>query len=270
VIAGPDAPASGCMTAKADGTAAAPAVAAGDVAIARGGRRLLYGVTLAVRAGEIACVEGANASGKTSLLRVLAGLAAPAAGTVERAERECAFVPERAALAPRVRPLSWLRAMDAIRGRRRSWPDAATPWGLDAEVLARPVATLSKGRLQRVLLAEALTARVGLLLLDEPWAGLDAGARDLLGRALRDRADEGAAVVLTDHTGARHGRLRADAVWRVEDGGVHRGADSLPSVLIVASRDGQRAERTVPRGEHDALLAGLLRDGWSIESVRTP
>jgi ABC-2 type transport system ATP-binding protein len=253
------------MTVKAETVAMAR-----DVAVARGGRRLLSGVTIEIRAGEIACVEGENASGKTSLLRLLAGLAAPAGGTVERAARECAFVPERAALAPRLRPLSWLRAMDAIRGDRRAWPQDAAAWGLDEEVLSRPVATLSKGRLQRVLLCEALTARVRLLVLDEPWAGLDSGARDLLARTLRERAGEGAALLFTDHTGSRHGRLRADAVWRVEDGGVHRGDDRVPGVLIVASRDGERAERTAPRGEHDALLAELLRDGWSIESVRAP
>jgi hypothetical protein len=76
--------------------------------------------------------------------------------------------------------------------------------------------------------------------------------------------------VLTDHTGARHGRLRADAVWRVADGEVRRVADSVPGVVIVASRSGERAEHTVPRGEHDALLGELLRDGWSIEAVRGP
>lgn len=244
-------------------------VAADGVAVQRGGRRLLDGVALELPAGEIACIEGANGSGKTSLLRVLAGLAAPAAGHVRRDAPACAFVPERAALAPRMRPLAWLRAMDAVRGARRAWPDAAAGWELDAEVLHRPVGTLSKGRLQRVLLCEALTAPVGLLVLDEPWAGLDAGGRDLLAGVLRERAGDGAAVVLTDHTGARHGRLRADAVWRVGDGAVARAADAAPAVRIVATRDGERAEHTAERGAHDALLAELLRDGWSIEAVRT-
>ena len=44
----------------------------------------------------------------------------------------------------------------------------------------------------------------------------------------------------------------------------------LPRVLVIATRDGERAERTVERGAHDALLAELLRDGWSIEAVRAP
>ena len=85
--------------------------------VARAGRPVLAQVALEVPFGAVVCVEGANGSGKTSLLRVLAGLAAPAAGTVRRAVSPCAFVPERVALAPRLSPLAWLRAMDALRGR---------------------------------------------------------------------------------------------------------------------------------------------------------
>ena len=73
------------------------------VTVSRAGRVVLGEVTLALAAGEVAAVEGPNGSGKTSLLRVLAGLAAPAAGAVRRAADPCAFVPERVALAPRPR-----------------------------------------------------------------------------------------------------------------------------------------------------------------------
>jgi ABC-type transport system involved in cytochrome c biogenesis ATPase subunit len=237
------------------------------VTVSRGGRAVLGGVELELRAGEVAVVEGANGSGKTSLLRVLAGLAAPAAGSVRRDAGPCAFVPERVALAPRLAALDWLRAMDGVRGARRSWPEGAAGWELGEAALARPAAALSKGRLQRVVLCEALTAPVGLLVLDEPWAGLDEGGRDLLARRLRARADEGAAVVLADHSGARRGRLRAEAVWQVGGGGVQRSREAAPEVLVVATRERARAEHLVARGEHDALLARLLGDGWSIESV---
>ena len=236
--------------------------------VARAGRPVLTQVALEVRFGAVVCVEGANGSGKTSLLRVLAGLTAPAAGTVRRAVSPCAFVPERVRLAPRVSPLAWLRAMDALRGARRSWPDDAAPWDLARATLERPAADLSKGTLQRVVLCESLTAPVSLLVLDEPWAGLDGEGRDLLARTLRARADAGCAVVLTDHSRMRHGRLEADAVWQLADGRATRATAKAPEMLVVATRDGRRAEHLVARGAHDALLAELLREGWTIDTVR--
>jgi ABC-type multidrug transport system ATPase subunit len=238
------------------------------VTVRRGGRVVLGGVELELQAGEVAVVEGANSSGKTSLLRVLAGLAAPAAGIVRRDAGPCAFVPERVALAPRLAPLDWLRAMDGVRGVRRAWPEGAAEWELGEAALARPAAALSKGRLQRVMLCEALSAPARLLVLDEPWAGLDAGGRDLLARRVRARADDGAAVVLADHSGARRGRLRADAVWNVDGGVVVRAREAAPEVAVVATRDGARVEHVAARGAHDALLLRLLGEGWSIESVR--
>ena len=118
------------------------------------------------------------------------------------------------------------------------------------------------------MLCEALSAPVGLIVLDEPWAGLDAEGRDLLAGRLRARADAGAAVVVADHSGARRGRLRADAVWRVDGGRVTPAREAAPAVAVVATRGGERVEHVAARGAHDALLARLLGDGWSIESVR--
>ena len=78
----------------------------------------------------------------------------------------------------------------------------------------------------------------------------------------------GLAVVLTDHSRMRHGRLDADAVWQLADGGATRVTANAPEMLVVATRDGRRAEHVVARGAHDALLAELLREGWTIETVR--
>ena len=236
--------------------------------VARAGRPVLAQVALEVPFGAVVCVEGANGSGKTSLLRVLAGLAAPAAGTVRRAVSPCAFVPERVRMAPPGEPAR-VAAGDgrAARGAPVVARDAA-PWGLEPVTLERPAADLSKGTLQRVVLCESLTAPVSLLVLDEPWAGLDGEGRDLLARALRARADAGCAVVLTDHSRMRHGRLDADAVWQLADGRATRATANAAEMLVVATRDGRRAEHVVARGAHDALLAELLSEGWTIDTVR--
>lgn len=88
-------------------------------------------------------------------------------------------------------------------------------------MLRGPFARLSKGQLQRVVLLEALSAPVGLLILDEPWDGLDGDGRELLARALSDRAARGSAVVLTDHTGAGAGLLDVHASLLIADGRAH-------------------------------------------------
>ena len=99
---------------------------AGALTVRRGRRTVLSGVALTVDGGRAVHVAGANGSGKTSLLRVLAGLAAPRAGTLRR-HGACAFVPEKVRLAPALRCGEWLRAMRALRGLTPTeWAAAAS------------------------------------------------------------------------------------------------------------------------------------------------
>src|SRR4051812_38477565 len=143
-------------------------VEARTLTVARGRRIVLRDVDLTVRGGDIVHLAGANGSGKTSLLRVLAGLARPRGGELRR-EGGAAFVPERVQLAPALRPLEWLGAMRRLRGLDPAdWPAAAAESGLDPAKLERPAATLSKGMLQRVALLEAPPAQPALLLPDQP------------------------------------------------------------------------------------------------------
>src|SRR5258705_13469967 len=125
-------------------------LAARALTVGRGRRIVLSDVTLALRAGRAVHLAGANGSGKTSLLRVLAGVAPPRRGELRRTGT-CAFVPERVQLAPALRPREWLRAMRELRGLEPvDWDAAATASGLDPAVLGRASARLSKGMLQRV------------------------------------------------------------------------------------------------------------------------
>ena len=213
--------------------------------VARAGRPVLAQVTLEVPFGAVVCVEGANGSGKTSLLRVLAGLAAPAAGTVRRAVYRCVRARARAAGAAgepaRVAAGDGRAARGApVVARRRR---AVGPRACDVE---RPAADLSKGTLQRVVLCEALTAPVSLLVLDEPWAGLDGEGRDLLARTLRARADAGVC-------GDARRTIRACATDGSRPRGVaarrrprHACMANAAEMLVVATRDGRRAEHGSP------------------------
>src|SRR4051812_34736318 len=191
---------------------------AGALTVRRGRRTVLSGVGLTLDPGRAIHLSGPNGSGKTSLLRVLAGLAAPRAGTVRR-HGTCAFVPERVRLAPALGAGEWLRAMRALRGLTSTdWAVAAEASGLDPAVLDRPAGTFSRGMLQRLALLEALDAGCPLLLLDEPFSGLDDGGRTWLAGQLAERLDAGAAVLLTDHSGAAAGRIALSGVLRLCDG----------------------------------------------------
>src|SRR3954447_5182647 len=187
---------------------------AGALTVRRGRRTVLSGVGLTVDARHAGHLAGPNGSSKTSLLRVPAGLAAPRAGTVRR-HGTCAFVPEKVRLAPALRAGEWLRAMRALRGLTPTdWPAPPEASGLEPALLDRPAGTFSRGMLQRLALLEALHAGCPLLLLDEPFSGLDDDGRAWLAGGLAERLDGGAAVLLTDHSGAAAGRLALSGVLR--------------------------------------------------------
>lgn len=163
-------------------------------------------VDLAVGTGEVVLLRGPNGSGKTSLLRALAGLDAPLAPTQVRvlgrdpralaardAARLASFSPQDPAAA-----LAGLTVAGEFRLRGRDAPPAVL------HLAGRDVASLSSGEARRVVLALAAAARAPLLLLDEPAEGLDAEGRVAL-RALVAAARDAGAVVAADHGGALDG-----------------------------------------------------------------
>jgi ATPase subunit of ABC transporter with duplicated ATPase domains len=235
-----------------------PVLAAHALTVTRGRRTVLREVNLTVHAGDVVHVAGENGSGKTSLLRVLAGLARPRGGELRR-EGTAAFVPERVQLAPALRPLEWLGAMRRLRGLDPiDWPAAAVESGLDPAKLGRPAASLSKGMLQRVALLEALHAKPALLLLDEPFSGLDTVGREWLGAQLA----QGPAALLTDHSGTV-----APTERLLLSGGRCSPTSLVARLTVHATRDGERLERIVREDESDALLRYLLEAGWHVERV---
>jgi len=215
-----------------------------DVRQTRGGRQVLAIDELDVPAGERLAVLGPNGAGKTTLLRLLAGLEAPAAGSVEidgvpvhaaslAFRRQIGYATQRAGLlsATVIRnvelPLRW-RGVDAPARRRAA---LAALERLNVAGLAdRRAPSLSGGEAQRVSLARAFALQPRLLLLDEPAAGLDAQARraflDDLEPALSDRATT---VVHVSHHAGEALRV-ADRVLVLVDGGVRQLSD--PATLV--------------------------------------
>lgn len=200
------------------------ALGLGGVGLTRDGRHLLDGVDLTVRTGERWAVLGPNGSGKTSLLAIAALRLHPSRGEVEvlgqrlgrtdvrRLRRRVGFASQ--ALADALRPD--LSATDVVMTAKHG---ALEPWwhtwdeadraeareclgrmGLGG-FASRTFETLSSGERQRVLVARTLMAAPGLVLLDEPSAGLDLGARERLVADLGALAGDAATapVVLVTH-----------------------------------------------------------------------
>jgi heme exporter protein A len=169
------------------------------VACLRGGRLLFEGLSFALDAGEAALVIGPNGIGKSSLLRIAAGLLPPAAGRVVR-DGGLALAAEAAALDAERLPLAkalyfWARldgrdAADVARAL------AAVGLGAIDEV---PVPMLSTGQRRRATLARVIASNAPIWLLDEPASGLDTASLDALAAAMAAHRANGGIVLAASH-----------------------------------------------------------------------
>ena len=142
---------------------------------------------------------------------MLAGVSRPTEGLITQRPRQVGYVPER--LPARLQMtgreylahMGRLRSLDISYAARRS-EDLAARLSLNPSLDVR-VRSLSKGNSQKVALAQAFLAPVGLLLLDEPWSGLDPSASEGLREEMSSARNEGTAVVATSHRARRYPRL---------------------------------------------------------------
>ncbi len=176
------------------------------------GRRhaALQGVDVEVAAGECLGLVGPNGSGKSTLLRVLAGLAVPLAGEARvlglpagsrKLRGRIGWVPEALrwpAALPVGAVLHELAALCRVRQADARVVEVARLTGI-GDLLDRRLGSLSLGQGRRVAVAQALLDRPPVLLLDEPFSGLDSLVLHDLRAHLRERLAEGATVLLSTH-----------------------------------------------------------------------
>lgn len=183
---------------------------AAEVTKRYGSTRALDGFSLDVAAGEVVGLIGHNGAGKTTFAEVLSGVVRPDSGRVlidgrppEQARGRVGIAPQALALYPGMTVHEHLRffaGLKGIRGNRRRLAVDEVVSALElTAVTGRRVGLLSGGQQRRTQAAVALLGRPALLVLDEPTAGADPRTRRSLLRTVRDRAQEGAAVVYTTH-----------------------------------------------------------------------
>lgn len=169
-------------------------ISADRIACRRGDRLLFAGLSFELAAGEALQIGGANGTGKSSLLRMLAGLLAPIAGRIERSVAP-ALLDERPALDPAL-PLG--EALRFWQRLDRCAEDHTARLGLDrlADV---PVRFLSTGQKKRAALARMLGQQAPIWLLDEPLNGLDARGTALVEALAAEHCRSGGIAVIASH-----------------------------------------------------------------------
>ncbi|MCY1137795.1 ABC transporter ATP-binding protein [Actinoplanes sp. Pm04-4] len=228
----------------------------------RYGRRAdwtLREVDASIEPGSTVVVLGRNGAGKSTLLQLAAGVLRPSRGLVRDRPPVVGWVPERFPADQAFTAGDYLRRMASLRG------GAADEW-IERLLLTEHTGTrlsdLSKGTAQKVGLAQALIARPGLLILDEPWEGLDSVARTLIPEIVAEVTAEGGMVLVSDHRGEIAGL--PDAIhWQVSDGLVS------PASAPAAPSSGEVViEVKVRRDAASQAVARLKAEGHQILDVR--
>jgi energy-coupling factor transport system ATP-binding protein len=225
--------------------------------VALGGRAVVRGIDLELRAGDVIALFGRNGAGKTTLLRALARLVDPSGGAVEAAAR-VAYVPQN----PNTMLFSASVRRELAETQKllgKTDPGAVERW-LEAlhltEIADAHPRSLSGGQRQRVAIAAVAVGGAPVLLLDEPTRGMDAPSRAALEHALCDHAAGGGAVVLATHDVELAARIASHAVV-LGDGEVV--ADGDARTVLAGSLFAPQVLRVLPPfltvEELDAALA---------------
>ncbi|WP_308250604.1 ABC transporter ATP-binding protein [Nonomuraea rhizosphaerae] len=201
--------------------------------------------------GDIVEVTGVNGAGKSTLLRLLAGLTRPSSGTITERPAVVGFAPDRFPLEQPFTVSGYLRHMSRVRGGAR-WEPWAERLGM-AHLLPLRLGELSKGSAHKVGLTQALMADPGLLILDEPFAGLDTDTRETLPSIITELSEGGAIVIVSDHQGGlRH--LPSIRHWTVMDGQVKEGTAGRRATVRV----------DLPVDEVRSFMARMRAEGYHV------
>jgi ABC-2 type transport system ATP-binding protein len=215
-----------------------------------GERRVLKDVSFTVSGGRMTGFVGGNGAGKTTTMRVILGVLAPSSGTVTldgapiTVEQRARFgyMPEERGLYPKMKVAEQIIYLGRLHGMSPAQAKASTESLLDrlglGERMGDTLESLSLGNQQRAQIAAALVHDPEVLVLDEPFSGLDPIAVEVVLNVLKDFAATGAPVLFSSHQLDIVERLCDDLVV-IADG----------EIRAHGSREGVRAAHTSPRYE---------------------
>lgn len=248
---------------------------------------MLDGVDLVADPGTLTVIAGGNGSGKSTLLRIVAGASEPTSGKIRRRARSVGYVPERLPSSLRMTGDQYVAHMGRMRGLSANRTARRATELFDRLELRPgpdvPIGSLSKGNSQKVALTQALLATPELLVLDEPFSGLDEPAAAALIDLVEEARSAGTAALLSAHDTEIAGG--ADETFVLSEGrllaGVSAAATMMELVLqpvdhraavadLPAVLDHQWSGRLVTVWSHDAdaVLRYALSAGWSLVEAR--
>jgi heme exporter protein A len=174
----------------------------------RGGREVFSGLGFDVSTGEALAVTGANGSGKTSLLRLIAGLLMRSGGSIDLdgGDRELSlaeqahYLGHRDAMKPSLTVLENLKFWrDFLGGETSDAAECLAAVGLD-HAAQLPAVVLSAGQRRRLSIARLLTVRRPVWLLDEPTSALDSAGQAMFAEVMQEHLERGGMIVAATHT----------------------------------------------------------------------
>jgi ABC-type multidrug transport system ATPase subunit len=220
--------------------------------------------------GDVIELTGVNGAGKSTLLRLLSGLARPTTGTISGRPEVVGFAPDRFPTAQPFTVTAYLRHMARVRSGAR-WE----PWTERlnmGHLLDVPLGELSKGSAHKVGLVQALMAEPGLLILDEPFAGLDADTREALPSVAAEVAGRGGIVIVSDHQGGLRS-LPAVRHWSLVDGHLKESTAAPrlqpPAGIGTVPQESRQAvvAVTVPAAELHHFLTRMRGEGYQAREI---
>jgi ABC-2 type transport system ATP-binding protein len=265
-----------------------------------GDTRAVDGISLAVPAGTIYGMLGPNGAGKTTILRLLLGIIDPSAGTRRLlghdrpidAAREVGYLPEERGLYPAMTAREAIAFMGALRGLplsegRRRADELLGGHGL-GEWARKPIRNLSKGMAQTVQLLGTIVHRPRLIVLDEPFSGLDAINQAKLEELIRAEAKDGVTIIFSTHV-ISHAERLCERIAIIAsgklafEGGVDEARDRLRPIVRLRTRsddgpwrvaipanaryDGREWVFELPPGGPEPLLKALIDGEAGIETL---
>ncbi|WP_329091327.1 MULTISPECIES: ABC transporter ATP-binding protein [unclassified Streptosporangium] len=231
----------------------------------RRGPWVLRDVELTLRPGSVIEVTGRNGAGKSTLLRLLAGFVPPSRGSISDRPGVVGYAPDVFPVDQPFTVAAYLAHMARIRGISSTSAAGNLAERLNAtHLLEQPLGDLSKGSAQKVGLIQSLLAPPDLLILDEPFAGLDEQTRTELPVIIEEIAARGGTVAVSDHQKQLQDFPGADH-WLVVDGNVTTGTrassprdtsseESSPQVVIEVIVDADDADEVEQKLRADGYL----------------